>query len=137
MKDRGLQVDARTRKIELVISILLRAGVVVSLLVVIAGMVVSFVHHPGYLSSGKDLSYLTTTGGAVPKTLSDVWTGALAGRGQAIVAMGLLLLVATPVLRVAVSIVAFLAEKDRLFAVITAVVLLLLLLSFLLGRAGG
>lgn len=131
--------DAQGRqleRVERVISVLLRVGVVVSLLVVVAGTVVSFVHHPAYLYSATDLGYLTKPGGAVPRTLGDVAAGVRAGRGQAIVVAGLLLLVATPVLRVAVAVVAFLIQKDRVFALITAVVLALLLLSFFLGRAG-
>lgn len=128
--------DRQLERVERVISVLLRVGVVVSLLVVVAGTVVSFVHHPAYLYSATDLGYLTKPGGAVPRTLDDVAAGVRAGRGQAIVVAGLLLLVATPVLRVAVAVVAFLLQKDRVFALITAVVLALLLLSFFLGRAG-
>jgi uncharacterized membrane protein len=128
--------DRQLERVERVISVLLRVGVVVSLLVVVAGTVVSFVHHPAYLYSATDLGYLTKPGGAVPRTLGDVAAGVRAGRGQAIVVAGLLLLVATPVLRVAVAVAAFLLQKDRVFALITAVVLALLLLSFFLGRAG-
>jgi uncharacterized membrane protein len=123
--------------IERVISWILRGGVLASLLVLLAGTTISFVHHPGYLYSKKQLAPLTAPGHAIPHTLADVLSGLLAGHGQAIVMAGLLLLVATPVLRVAVSIVAFLWEKDRLFAVITTVVLLLLLLSFFLGKVEG
>ncbi|HVS69942.1 MAG TPA: DUF1634 domain-containing protein [Phycisphaerae bacterium] len=129
--------DKTVHQVELVISVLLRVGVVVSLLVVVAGTVVSFMHHPGYLSNGKDLGALTKPGGAVPDSIADVISGVRNFRGQAIVVAGLLLLIATPVMRVAVSIVAFLVEKDKLFALITATVLALLLLSFFLGKAGG
>jgi uncharacterized membrane protein len=55
-------------------------------------------------------------------------------QGQAIVAMGLLLLIATPVLRVAVSIFAFVYQEDRTYTLITTLVLILLLLSFILGK---
>jgi len=54
--------------------------------------------------------------------------------GQGIVVVGLLVLLITPVLRVAVSIIAFLVERDRAFVFFTTTVLLLLLLSFVLGR---
>jgi uncharacterized membrane protein len=50
---------------------------------------------------------------------------------------GLLLLIATPVLRVAVSVLAFVYQRDRTFVIITSVVLTLLLASFVLGKAGG
>jgi uncharacterized membrane protein len=50
---------------------------------------------------------------------------------------GVLILIATPIMRVALSVVVFVLEGDRRFVAITSTVLLLLLLSFLLGRAGG
>jgi len=78
---------------------------------------------------------LTHPSRAFPHTLSDVLKGLRDLQGQAVVALGLLLLIATPVLRVAVSIVAFVQQGDRLFTLITAVVLGILLLSFALGAA--
>jgi uncharacterized membrane protein YfcA len=64
-----------------------------------------------------------------PQTFSQVWLGLLVLRPQAVITLGLLLLIATPVVRVAVSIVAFAAEHDRRFVVVTTVVLLILLFS--------
>jgi uncharacterized membrane protein len=58
-------------------------------------------------------------------------------QGRAIVMAGLLLLIATPVVRVAISVLAFVYQRDRTFVVITSVVLALLLTSFALGRGGG
>ncbi len=49
---------------------------------------------------------------------------------------GLLLLVATPVARVALSIVIFIIERDRLYVLITAAVLLILVVAFVTGAAG-
>ena len=129
--------DARVRRVELVISRLLRVGVVTSLLIVTWGTVISFVRHPDYTSVPAELQRLTRPGAAFPQTLGDVWRGLKQGRGQAIVTAGLLLLVVTPVSRVAVSILGFVYERDRTFVAITTTVLMLLLLSFLLGKAGG
>jgi uncharacterized membrane protein YfcA/uncharacterized membrane protein len=66
---------------------------------------------------------------AFPQTFGQVWAGLLIFRPQAVIALGLLLLIATPVVRVAVSIVAFAVERDRRFVVITTLVLLILLFS--------
>lgn len=130
--------DARVRSVELLISNLLRIGVVSSLLIVVAGVVVSFVHHPEYLSNPPALQRLTRPGGAAfAHSLAEVVRGVRAGRGQAIVTVGLLLLIATPVMRVAVSILGFVYEHDRRYVFITSMVLLLLLLSFVLGKAEG
>jgi len=123
------------RRVELVISTLLRVGVAVSLTVVVVGTILSFVHHPEYVSEAGALAHLTQPGAAFPHTLAQVWAGLREGRGQAVVVVGVLLLIATPVLRVAASIVGFIYQRDRTYVVITSVVLALLLLSFWLGRA--
>jgi uncharacterized membrane protein len=53
----------------------------------------------------------------------------LALRPVGIAQLGLLVLIATPVVRVAASVVAFVLEDDRLYAGITFAVLVILLLS--------
>jgi len=128
-----MSADAR---LELLISGLLRAGISISLALIAAGTVVSFVHHPDYTRSAGALARLTRPGMA-PRDLRAVAAGLGAFRGQALVMLGLLVLMATPVLRVAVSLVSFLRSGDRAFALLTSAVLTLLLVSLLLGRAGG
>lgn len=120
---------------EFLISGLLRTGVLLSLAFVLSGMVLSFIHHPDYLSSADALARLTSPEHTV-HTVSEVIAGAAAVRGQAFVMVGLLLLIATPLLRVALSLLLFHRQGDRAFTRITAVVLTLLLVSFLLGHAG-
>jgi uncharacterized membrane protein len=122
--------------VEIVISRLLRAGVLISLSTVAAGLLLMFVHHPSYLRSIIDLQRLTSPGAAFPHTLREVSSGLLAMRGQAVVVLGLLLLIATPIMRVAVSIAGFVLQRDRAFVVITSAVLAVLLVSFLLGKVG-
>jgi uncharacterized membrane protein len=129
--------DARVRQVELAISNILRVGVSVSLAVVVLGTIITFVRHPDYRSSPQQLERLTRPGAKFPHTLGEVAAGIGALHGQAIVVLGLILLVATPIVRVAVSILAFVYQGDRVFVVITTIVLCLLLLSFLLGQAGG
>ena len=104
---------------------------------VIAGTVLSFVHHPEYLTSPPALQRLTTPGVAFPRTPSEVLQGLAQLSGQAVIVVGLLILVATPVLRVAVSIVGFIYERDWTFVAITSIVLGMLILSFVLGKAAG
>jgi uncharacterized membrane protein len=125
------------RKVELLISNLLRIGVISSLLVVVAGLVISFVHHPGYLHSQAQMRQVISTGHPTWHSLTELWAGLLDFRGEAIIMAGLLLLIATPVMRVAVSIVAFIVERDVIFVVVTTFVLAMLILSFVLGKAGG
>ena len=133
----GADQDEKVRKVELAISSLLRVGVLTSLLVVLGGTVVTFAHHPRYLRSHHDLGQLTTPGAEFPHTLGSLVRGLEHAQGRAVVMAGLLLLIATPVLRVAFSILAFVYQRDRTFVVITTIVLALLLASFVLGRGGG
>ena len=121
--------------VDVAISNLLRAGVVISMAVVVIGLVFTFIHHPQYVRSRTALGRLTDAGVVYPHRLGDVATQIRHGRGQAIVMLGLLMLIATPVARVAFSIVAFALERDRLYVMITLVVLSLLIVSFVIGAA--
>lgn len=120
---------------EIWISNILRVGVWISLLLIVVGTVTTFAHHPDYRSSSDDLARLTNPGDAVPHHLSDVSDGLKDFRGRAIIELGLITLIATPVVRVATSVFVFIAMRDRRFVIITLAVLTLLLLSFWLGRA--
>jgi uncharacterized membrane protein len=123
-------------KVELALSTILRTGVIVSLVIIIAGTVVRFIHHRDFLNSRSDTQTLLTSQ-AFPHTITDVFTSAMHGHSDAIVGIGLLLLILTPVLRVAASIVAFAIQRDGMFVLLTTFVLAMLILSFVLGRAGG
>lgn len=129
-------MDGRVRQVELLISRLLRTGVLASLALIVAGTALTFLHHPAYLSDRAALDGLTGPQASFPHTIPTVMAGVADLRGQAIVALGLLVLIATPVLRVAVSIATFAYQRDRTFVAVTTAVLFLLLLSFALGRAG-
>jgi uncharacterized membrane protein len=118
--------DQRT---ELVIGDLLRWGVILSALVVVLGGTVYLVRH-----GMEPPSYGVFRG--EPRNLRNV-EGILgqvrAWRGRGIIQLGLLLLIATPVARVAFSVVAFALERDRLYVGITLIVLAVLAFSL----AGG
>ncbi|HEY7118445.1 MAG TPA: DUF1634 domain-containing protein [Tepidisphaeraceae bacterium] len=129
--------EHKARRVELLISNLLRVGVIVSLFVIVFGTTLSFRHHRDYLSSPRELQHLTHPGTAFPHTFGEVFRGVRAMQGRAIVVLGLMLLIATPVLRVAVSIFAFVYERDLVFVLITGLVLGLLILSSILGRVEG
>lgn len=127
-------LDARVRRVELTISNLLRGGVLVSLGLIVLGTIVTFAQHPRYLSAKDQLQRLITPGATFPHSFGDLGVELRLLRGEAIVTLGLLVLIATPVVRVAVSIFAFVYQGDRVYTLITAAVLGLLLLSLVLGR---
>ncbi len=123
--------DSVIRKTELVISGVLRGGVLLSVAVILAGVC--------YYYALRLLGHLPPA--TFPDTLAEVGAGLKAGEPTAIITAGLLILLATPVLRVAVSIIAFAIEKDRTYIIITAIVLAILLFSIFgigayLGRPG-
>ena len=98
----------------------LQGGVIVSAAVILIGL---------FLESLKPDKFAPQKLQMFPQTFGQVWAGLLILRPQAVIALGLLLLIATPVVRVAVSIVAFAVERDWRFVVITTLVLLILLFS--------
>ena len=112
-------------RIEQIIGVLLRGGVLLAAAVVLAGAVVFLIRHAhsrvdfsAFRGEPSDLR-------AVSGVIRDA--GHLKGRG--IIQLGLLLLLATPIARVAFSAVAFALERDRLYVLITLTVLAILLFS--------
>jgi uncharacterized membrane protein len=118
--------DQRVRQAEVTISWVLRAGVLLSASVISFGMLDWWLLHRH-----------TSRTQAVPNSLAEIWFGLSHADPSAIVVVGLLLLVATPVIRVAVSIIAFALSRDLLYVAITSLVLAILLFSFLSGLGGG
>ena len=108
-----------------IIGWVLQGGVILSAAVIMLGLLL-LPTQPGGLSVHRLLNF--------PETLAQVGQGLLILRPQAVIALGLLLLIATPVMRVAVSIFTFAFERDRLYVVISTIVLAILLFSmFFLG----
>lgn len=109
-----------------IISLVLQGGVTLSALVTLLGILL-LPTRPGGFSVQRLLDF--------PGTFAQVGQELLAFRPQAIITLGLLLLVATPIVRVAVSMLAFAFERDRLYTAITFFVLIILLFSlFFLGH---
>ena len=128
--------ETPSRLIESVISSILRFGVALSIATILTGLVVTFFHHREYLSSRQAYGTLVDASANYTSSVRSVLDGIRQRRGQSIVMLGVLILIATPVARVAASIALFAAERDRVYVAITTVVLLLLVLSFVIGAAG-
>ena len=119
--------DWDDQRIEIIIGGLLRTGVILAAAVVLVGAVVYLAHH------GGEIPNFTAFHGepAGLKSISDIVHGALGLSGRAIIQLGLLLLIATPVARVLFSAIAFAIERDYMYVLITLVVLGILLYSLL------
>ncbi len=127
----------KVRRVELAISLVLRIGVVVSVLIITAGLVVLFAHHSDYLALRGPVSYetLTSTSTPFPHSFAALWHSIAQGEGQGIILLGILTLILTPVLRVAVGVLSFVYEKDTPMALVTLLVLAFLVGSFFLAGA--
>jgi uncharacterized membrane protein len=71
--------------------------------------------------------------GHFPTAPGEILRAAVAGKPYAIIELGILVLIATPALRVALSVGFFISERDRFYVVITLLVLAVLVASFVLG----
>lgn len=110
-------------KTEQVIGNLLRAGVLLSAVVVLAGGTFYLAHH-GLTHADYHLFK------GQPEALRDVpgiASGAMKFDSRSIIQFGLLLLIITPIARVAFSAISFALEKDYLYVVVSLIVLAVLI----------
>ncbi|MHB8682392.1 MAG: DUF1634 domain-containing protein [Acidimicrobiales bacterium] len=130
--------EQTTAHLERVVAVVLRVGVVLSCALMAAGAMITLAdrgtraqaaaalpplrHGAQHLARWPEYRSIGAVLAALPHRL-----------GPALVMLGVLLLIATPVLRVAVSIGGFVLERDRRFVVITTLVLGVLLASFAIG----
>jgi uncharacterized membrane protein len=135
-KEKGSLTSAelKVRRAELIISTILRTGVLTSMAVIAAGAVLILLRHPSYITSPQELIRIRGALTAGPHSFGEIGRGICLLQGQAFAALGLLLLILTPVARVGASILIFFALRDRLYLMITSTVFILLVVSFFLGR---
>jgi uncharacterized membrane protein len=111
----------RMDPIERMVARVLGIGIGISLALMLAGVALSIAR-----------------GQALPShvvRLGDLASQLVALDPAAYLSLGLVTLIATPFVRVAGSLVAFARERDRRYVLITAVVLAVMCVSVLLGRA--
>lgn len=127
---------------ELLIAQLLRVGVIISFAVIAVGIIATLLTgQTGYQEVRlDDLNSLVGYHGGhpdFPDSFGAILTGLLAAKPYAIIALGLVILIAIPILRVAVSVIAFVRERDWTYVLITAFVLAMLILGLILGEIEG
>jgi uncharacterized membrane protein len=112
---------------EVIIGNLLRTGVLVAAAVVFAaGILYLSQHH------AETIRYGAFTGEpAGLRSIPAIVRAAAALDSRALIQFGLLLLILTPVLRVVFAAVAFALERDRMYVVVSLIVLAILLYSLL------
>ncbi len=123
------------RDVEQYIGKLLRYGVVLACIITTIGGIIYIIQSkdkmPDYstVPSGQPFSgvhqYLREINTIIPRVLDF--------DGAAIIQLGVIVLIATPIIRVAFSAISFLLEKDYLYVVITLIVLGIIVTNMFLG----
>jgi uncharacterized membrane protein len=114
------------RSMEMIMGRLLQVGVLLASIVMLVGGIVYLSAHrdgtPDYRAFKSEPLALRHVGG--------VMRGVAIGDPAAIIQLAVLLLIATPVARVAFSLIAFGIERDKLYIGVSALVLAVLLFGF-------
>ena len=113
------------QKVEIMIGKVMQIGVMIAAAFMIVGILLLFV-------SGKS-GYV---GNSHPHDFSSILLGIVQLKSYAIIMGGLFLLILTPVLRVVVSIYAFVVAGDKLYVWITTAVLIILVIAMVIGMYG-
>lgn len=116
-------------RIDSIMGLLLRAGVLLSAAVVLAGGVLYLRQHA---SEPTDLSQFRGQPPYLDNPIGIV-NDAFNGDGESLIQLGILLLIATPVARVMFSVFAFILQRDVFYVMATLLVLSILLYGLFAG----
>lgn len=117
-------------KFETIVGNLLRIGVMLAGGAVFVGGSLYLMRH----GAGTPDYYVFRGEPEALRGIRGIIRGAFSLSGRAIIQLGLLILIATPVARVAFSVYGFARQRDRTYVVITLIVLAVLLFSLAGGR---
>jgi uncharacterized membrane protein len=117
-------------QVDQIIGNILRIAVIIAAMIVLAGGILYLVQNGGnspeyHVFKGEPKSL---------RTISGILKELLTLDGLGIIQIGLLLLIATPVVRVIFSVFAFVLQRDRIYVIVTLIVLTVLIFSILGGR---
>ncbi|WP_343672204.1 DUF1634 domain-containing protein [Chitinophaga sp.] len=120
------------RDVEMFIGKQLRWGVITSSIIAFIGGIIYLFSH------GSDTpAYHVFNGAPVyVRHLPGIFHGVARGDGMAIIQLGVVVLLATPITRIAFSVLAFAMEKDKLYVMITLLVLSIIIFSIFSGLGG-
>ncbi len=143
--------QAQTGPNRALLSLVLRGGVIVSATLIVLGLGLFLITGQSgyaagnlYTTAGGSQPYITfhdiaNSAGTVyfPTGPREIWQGSLAFKPFALIMLGIVVLIATPVLNLILAGWGFIQQKNWAFSLICLVVVSILALSFFLGKAGG
>ena len=118
------------RRLEIAMGRMLQVGVTIAAFVVLVGGVLYLKQFTGPMPDYQRFRGAPAAYESIRGILRDI--GSL--RSQSLIAFGILLLIATPILRVIFGVVGFSFLRDRFYAAVSVVVLIILILSFVSRR---
>ena len=113
------------KDIQSLVGNLLRAGVYISMGIVVLGGVIFLYEHGTEKIDYAEFSFNKVS----LKTVEAIFANVLTFKGAAVVLFGLLMLIFTPIARVLMAVVSFFLEKDYLYVIIGLVVLAIIMAS--------
>ena len=119
------------KDVQVILGTLLRVGVIVSTAVVLLGGIIFLTTQGNHVVSFSDFKSEEAKFSSVAEILSGLRTF----DGLAIIQIGVLLLIFTPIARVVFSIFSFLIEKDYMYVAIGIIVLCVIITSLYLDVA--
>jgi uncharacterized membrane protein len=122
----------KDRDMQLLLGWVLRAGTVISITIVFLGGIIYLYGHGHTVANYK--TFIGVPG--FVQHFQGLKNGALNFEGQAIIQIGIILLIATPILRVVCSAIGFVFEKDYMYVGISLLVLFIIFMSTMSGHAG-
>ncbi|RDC57493.1 DUF1634 domain-containing protein [Pedobacter chinensis] len=119
------------KDIQIILGTLLRAGVIISMGIVLIGGIIFLIHNKGVITDYKvfrpELSKFSS--------IAAIFKGVSTFHGDAIVQFGILMLIFTPIARIVFAIFSFLIEKDYLYVIIGFIILAIITISLNGGLA--
>lgn len=123
--------NIKDKDIQLILGTLLRAGVIISMGIVLIGGVIFLIHNKGVTTDYKVFKPEL----AKFSSIAAIFKGVLTLQGDAVVQFGILMLIFTPIARIVFAIFSFLIERDYLYVLIGLVILAIITISLNGGLA--
>lgn len=133
---RGQKSEEATREIGMFLGAVLRIGVWAASIVAIIGGVLYLIQSGNLTtdySPPKEAGEVFEGTAEYLRNFKGIFSGVSQLNGAAIIQFGVIILIATPIIRVAISVFTFAYERDLMYVIITLVVLFIIIANMIFG----